>query len=182
MVYRPLTALAVALAALPFVAATPGLTVLAPATPVTGLPPMGGGPHVMRVLRPCAASQLRAAVASNEGAMMHRELRITLTNASATACAIDGYPAVRLLDTRKRAYIVAETFSTERPREFTIGRGQAAAFGLRVATGDGTTTYPTAPTLAIIPPGDVSPLLLAVTLPVAPVLDVTPLIPAAGAK
>ncbi|HTD33600.1 MAG TPA: DUF4232 domain-containing protein [Candidatus Elarobacter sp.] len=165
MLHRPLTALAVALAALPLAAT----------------PPIGGGPHVLRVLRPCAASQLRAAVASNEGATMHRELRITLTNASATACAIDGYPAVRLLDAAKRAYIAAETFSTERPREFTIGPGQAAAFGLRVATGDGTTAYMTAPTLAIIPPGDVSPLLLAVELPVAPALDVTPLIPAAGA-
>jgi Protein of unknown function (DUF4232) len=175
MVYRPLTALAVALAALPLAAATP-------APPAPSLPPIGGGPHVLRVLRPCAASQLRAAVASNEGAMMHRELRITLTNTSATACAIDGYPAVRLLDAAKRAYIAAETFSTERPREFTIGPGQAAAFGLRVATGDGATTYMTAPTLAIIPPGDVSPLLLAVDLPVAPVLDVTPLVPAAEAK
>ena len=145
-------------------------------------PPIAGGPHVMPILRPCASSQLRAAVASNEGAMLHRELRITLTNTGTTGCAIAGYPAVRLLDETKHARIVAETFSTEKPREFTIGPGQAASFGLRVATGDGTTTYLTAPTLAIIPPGDVTPLLLAVTLPVAPALEVTPLIPAAEAK
>jgi hypothetical protein len=166
------TALILTLAALPLLAATP-----APSSP-----PIGGGPHVLRILRPCAASQLRAAVVSNQGAMMHRELRITLTNTSTTACAIDGYPAVRLLDATKRAYIVAETFSTERPREFTIGPGQGAAFGLRVATGDGTTTYMTAPTLAIIPPGDIAPLLIAVPLPVAPTLEVRPLVPAAGAK
>lgn len=166
MVHRSLAALAT-LAAL---AAAP--------TP----PPIAGGPHVMRVLRPCAASQLRAAVASDEGAMLHRELRITLTNTSTTGCAIDGYPAVRLLDETKHARIVAETFSTERPREFTIGPGQSASFGLRVATGDGTISYPTVPTLAIIPPGDVAPLFVNVTLPAAPSLEVTALIPAAAAK
>ncbi|HEX3465288.1 MAG TPA: DUF4232 domain-containing protein [Candidatus Elarobacter sp.] len=180
MGYRPLAALAAALAALgagfaalPAAAASP-----APAS----APPIAGGPHALAILRPCAASQLRAAVISDEGAMLHRELRIGLTNTGTTGCAIDGYPAVRLLDELKHPRIVAETFSTEKPREFTIGPGQAAVFRLRVATGDGTTTYMTAPTLAIIPPGDVAPLLLNVQLPVAPTLEVMPLIPAAAAK
>lgn len=143
-------------------------------------PPIAGGPHVMRILRPCAASQLRAAVIEDQGAMLHRELRIGLTNTATTACAIAGYPAVRLLDPQQHPYIVAETFSTEKPREFTIGTGQTAAFGLRVATGDGTTTYMTSPTLAIIPPGDVAPVLLRIQLPVAPTLEVTPLVPSAA--
>jgi len=37
----------------------------------------------------------------------------------------------------------------------------------------------TSSTLAIIPPGDVAPVLLAVQLPVAPTLEVTPLTRAA---
>ena len=76
-------------------------------------------------------------------------------------------------------YIVAETFSTEQPREFTIGTGQTATFGLRVATGDGATTYMTSSILAIIPPGDVAPVMLRIQLPVAPTLEVKPLVPAA---
>lgn len=111
--------------------------------------------------------------------MLHRELRVTLTNAGTTACAISGYAAVRILDERRRPFIVAETFSIERPREFTIGPNQRAAFGLRIATGDGTTSYMTAPLLAIIPPGDVVPLYVRVTLPVAPSVDITALRPAA---
>jgi len=142
-------------------------------------PPIAGGPHVMRILRPCAAAQLRAAVIEDEGAMLHRELRIGLTNTGTTACAIAGYPAVRLLDQQQHPYIVAETFSTEQPREFTIGTGQTATFGLRVATGDGATTYMTSSILAIIPPGDVAPVMLRIQLPVAPTLEVKPLVPAA---
>ncbi len=142
-------------------------------------PPIGGnGGRGMAVLRPCASAQLKAAVASQGGAMLHRELRITLTNVSVRACAIDGFPAVRLLDELKRPQIVAESFSRT-PRLFIIAPAQAAAFMLRVATGDGVTSYRTVPALAVIPPGDTSPLLLDVELPVAPTIDVTALYPAA---
>jgi hypothetical protein len=110
--------------------------------------------------------------------MQHRELRITLTNVSARACAIDGFPAVRLLDELKHPQIVAESFSRA-PRLFTIAPAQSAAFLVRVATGDGVTTYRTVPTLAVIPPGDTAPILLDVELPVAPTIDVTALFPAA---
>ena len=141
-------------------------------------PPIGGnGGRGMAILRPCAASQLAAAVTSQTGAMLHRELRITLTNVSPRACAIDGFPAVRLLDELKQPQIVAESFSRT-PRLFTIGPAQAAAFLVRVATGDGVTSYRTVPTLAVIPPGDTAPLLLEVEVPVAPTIDVTALFPA----
>jgi hypothetical protein len=159
-----LLALAAAAAALPLGAAAP------PNPPI-------GGEGGLAILRPCAASQLKATVASNESAMMHRELRITLTNVSARACAIDGYPAVRLLDELKHPRIVAESF-TQKPRMFIIAPDQQAAFRLRIATGDGVTTYLTAPTLAIIPPGDVAPLMLEVALPIAPTIEVTALAPA----
>jgi Protein of unknown function (DUF4232) len=144
-------------------------------------PPIGGGAGALAVLRPCASSQLRATVTGNERAMLHRELRITLTNTGTRACAIDGYPAVRLLDELRHPRITAESFS-EQPRLFTIGPNQRAAFRLRIATGDGTTEYMTAPTLAIIPPGDTVPLLLNVTLPVAPTIAVTALAPAADSR
>ena len=137
--------------------------------------------HGMAILRPCPSSQLKATVASDEGAMMHRELTIVLTNAGASACAIDGYPAVRLLDASKHARIAAESFSGT-PRQFIIAPDQQAAFKMRIATGDGVTTYMTVPTLAIIPPGDVVPLLVPVTLPSAPTIDVTALAPAAEMK
>jgi Protein of unknown function (DUF4232) len=172
-------ALAAAAAALPL--ATVVSTGIA-ATPPPANPPIGGGSaHSLAILRPCASSQLKAAVTENQGAMLHRELRITLTNAGASACAIDGYPAVRLLDELKHPRITAESFSGK-PRLFTIGPDQQAAFRLRVATGDGTTEYMTAPTLAIIPPGDTAPLLVTVTLPVAPTIDVSALLPAAEVK
>ena len=161
------------LLALAAAAALPPGAAAAPPNPPIG----GGGEGGLAILRPCAASQLKAAVASNEPAMMHRELRITLTNVSARACAIDGYPAVRLLDELKHPRIVAESFS-QQPRLFIIAPDQQAAFRLRVATGDGTTTYLTAPTLAIIPPGDVAPLMLDVALPIAPAIEVTALVPA----
>ena len=40
----------------------------------------------------------------------------------------------------------------------------------------------TVPTLAIIPPGDVTPLLLKIELPSAPTIEVTALLPAAEMK
>jgi hypothetical protein len=168
MLSRSLVVIAAALvAALPLAAAA------APAEPPIG----GNGGHGMAVLRPCASAQLKAAIASQSGAMLHRELRIMLTNVSPRACAIDGFPAVRLLDELKSPQIVAESFSGT-PRLFTIGPGQAAAFGMRVATGDGTTSYRTVPTLAVIPPGDTAPILIATDVPVAPTIDVTALLPA----
>ncbi|MDP9106667.1 MAG: DUF4232 domain-containing protein, partial [Candidatus Eremiobacteraeota bacterium] len=115
---------------------------------------------------------------SQTGAMLHRELRITLTNVSQRACAIDGFPAVRLLDERKAPQIVAESFSRT-PKLFTIAPAQAAAFLMRIATGDGVTSYRTVPTIAIIPPGDTAPIMLDVEVPVAPTIDVTALFPAA---
>ncbi|HEV3089328.1 MAG TPA: DUF4232 domain-containing protein [Candidatus Elarobacter sp.] len=163
----------------------PALAALATTTAATAsaapLPPIGGAHGPLAILRPCAASQLKASIASDQSAMMHRELHITLTNTGSTGCAIDGYPAVRLLDELGHPRITAESFSRT-PRLFVLSPGQQAAFGLRIATGDGTTTYITAPTLAVIPPGDVKPLRLHVTLPVAPVLDVTAVLPLADFK
>ncbi len=145
-------------------------------------PPIGGnGGRGMAVLRPCASAQLKAAVTSQTGAMLHRELRITLTNISTHACAIDGFPAVRLLDERSSPQIVAESFSRA-PRLFIIAPGRAAAFLVRVATGDGVASYRTVPVLAVIPPGDTSPLLLHVELPVAPTIGVTAMLPAAEVR
>jgi uncharacterized protein DUF4232 len=158
--------------------ATLPLAALAATAPPSDPPIGGNGGRGMAVLQPCASAQLAAAVTSNTGAMLHRELRITLTNVSARACAIDGFPAVRLLDERKQPQIVAESFSRA-PRLFVIAPAQAAAFMVRIATGDGVTSYRTVPTLAIIPPGDTMPILLAVDVPVAPAIDVTALFPAA---
>lgn len=161
------------------------LAVLAAALPLAAAapePPIGGnGGRGMAILRPCAAAQLEAAVASDTRAAQHRELRVTLTNVSARACAIDGYPAVRLLDEQKNPQIVAESFSGK-PRLFTIARGEAAAFRLRIATGDGVTSYRTVPTLAVIPPGDTAAVLLDVELPAAPTIAVSALSPAAAVK
>ena len=145
------------------------------------LPPIGGAGGGLAILRPCAAAHLKAAVALDSSGMMHRELRITLTNTGSTGCAIDGYPAVRLLDALDHPRISAEWFSRE-PKFFILSPGQKAAFGLRVATGDGITAYPTVPTLAVIPPGDLKPLRLHVALPAAPRLDVTAVLPNADFK
>ncbi len=157
---------------------TAALPAGASATLVSTAPPRPAAAHGMAILRPCPATQLRAAVTSDTGAMMHRELTIALTNAGASACAIDGYPAVRLLDALKHPRIASESFSGT-PHEFILAPDQRAAFKLRIATGDGTTSYATVPMLAIIPPGDVAPLLLKIDLPSAPTIDVTALVPAA---
>lgn len=168
--------------ALVLATAAAALPAATPATLTSTMPPIGGGPpHGLAILRPCPASQLKAAIASNGIVAGYRELRITLTNAGASACAISGYPAVRLLDELKHPRIVAESF-TDKPRMFIIAPDQQAAFRLRVAVGDGTTPYMTAPSLAIIPPGDVAPLLLNVELPVAPVIEVSALLPVAELK
>jgi hypothetical protein len=161
----------------PFIVAS-ALLACAPFAPACAapLPPIGGAGGGLAVLRPCAAAQLKAAIASDTSAMMHRELVITLTNTARTGCAMDGFPAVRLLDELDRPRIAAESFSRA-PKFFVLSAGQTAAFGLRVATGDGTTTYLTVPTLAVIPPGDLKPLRLRVTLPAAPALDVTAVLP-----
>ena len=153
----------------------------AAATGATPAPPIAGVAHKMAILRPCSAAQLKAAVTSDTGETMHRVLRITLTNGSATPCAIDGYPAVRLIDETKHPRIVAESFSGK-PKMFIIAPKEQASFLMRIATGDGVTTYPTVPTLAIIPPGDVAPLYMSVNLPAAPTIDVTALLPAAEVK
>jgi len=60
--------------------------------------------------RACSSSQLRAAVASDSGAMLHRDITITLTNSGRSACVIDGYPAIRLLDAQHHASVAAESF------------------------------------------------------------------------
>jgi hypothetical protein len=139
------------------------------------------GQHGLAILRPCPSSQLKAEVTSDQGAMMHRELRVTLTNVGASACAIDGYPAVRLLDELHHARISAESFALT-PKQFIIGPDQQAAFRLRVATGDGAISFLTVPTLAIIPPGDVVALYVKIVLPAAPTIEVTALQPAAEVK
>ncbi|HEX3548881.1 MAG TPA: DUF4232 domain-containing protein [Candidatus Elarobacter sp.] len=168
---------ALAAAALAFAA----VPTAASATLVSTPPPPRGAERGLAILRPCPASQLKAAVTSDQGAMMHRELTITLTNAGASACVIDGFPAVRLIDELKHARIAAESFSGT-PKHFIIAPDQQAAFKLRIATGDGVTSYMTVPTLAIIPPGDVVPLYVKVELPSAPTIDVTALAPAAETK
>jgi len=71
-----------------FVAALP-LAASATLSP-TNPPVPFGGQHGLAILRPCRSSQLKAAVTSDQGAMLHRELSITLTNVGAGACAIDG--------------------------------------------------------------------------------------------
>ena len=167
---RSLLVLAAFAAAVPLAASA----ALVPTHP----PIAGAGAPGLAILRPCSASQLKAAVTSDEGAMLHRELRITLTNAGASACAIAGYPAVRLIDALNHPRIAAESFSRT-PRMFIIAPDQQAAFRLRIATGDGTTSYMTVPALAIIPPGDVRAIVLKVALPSAPTIDVTALLPAA---
>lgn len=168
--------------ALILAAAAAAIPPAAHATLTSTAPPVaGGGPHGLAILRPCPATQLKAAITSNAIVSGYREVRVTLTNAGASACAISGYPAVRLLDELKHPRIVAESF-TDKPRMFIIAPDQQAAFRLRAAIGDGTTPYMTAPSLAIIPPGDVAPLLLNVELPVAPVIEVSALLPPAELK
>jgi hypothetical protein len=123
-------------------------------------------------VRACQSSQLRAAVSSDSGAMMHRAITVTLTNRSASACTMDGYPAVRLLDAQHRASVAAESFSGEPPHAFSLAPGKHATFDMLIATSNGVIpAYPTMPILAIIPPGDTVPLLLQHGVPAAPTID-----------
>lgn len=156
------------------------LCALLPVATAAQQPPIGGNAGTgLAILRPCATAQLRASVLSNTRAMMHQELLVALTNVSDRACAIDGYPAVRIVSPVAGVQIVAETFvSTPAPRLFTLAPGEHAAFGLRVAAGDGATEYRTAPALAIVPPGGLTALELAVTVPVARTIEVGAVLPA----
>ncbi|HEX3466924.1 MAG TPA: DUF4232 domain-containing protein [Candidatus Elarobacter sp.] len=123
----------------------------------------------------CLSSQLKAVVASDQGGMMHRELHITLTNKGNTPCALDGYASIRLLDAGKQAQLTAENFSGT-PHPFVLAAGKQASFGIRIATSNGVAVYPTVPLLAIIPPGDVVPLILTHPLPTGPVIDIQPIV------
>jgi hypothetical protein len=143
----------------------------ASATLVPTPSPAAHAPSALTAARACPSPQLRAAVVSDQGAMMHRELRVTLTNNGASACTIDGFPAIRLLDAQRHVTIAQESFSGT-PSAFTLAPGKSASFGLRIATGDGTTTYPTVPALAIIPPGDVVAIVVQHRVPAGPTVDV----------
>jgi len=121
----------------------------------------------------CPSSQLRAAVTEDSGAMLHRDIEITLTNNGRSACVIDGYPAIRLLDAQHRASVAAESFSGDDPHKFTLAPGKHATFSILVATTDGVApAYPTMPILAIIPPGDVVPLLVKHGVPAGPTIQI----------
>jgi hypothetical protein len=152
------------------------LPLAAAATLVMTAAPAAHAPSSLTARRACPSSQLRAAVVSDQGAMMHRELSITLTNSGASACVIDGFPAIRLLDAQHHGAVTAESFSGT-PHAFDLAPGKHAAFGIRVATGDGVTVYPMMPTLAIVPPGDVAPLLVQHALPAGPTIDVQAIVP-----
>ena len=149
-------------------------TIFPSAAAATLVPTPSPAPHAPSALtaaRACPSSQLRATVVSDEGAMMHRELRVTLTNEGASACTIDGFPAIRLLDAQRHVTIAEESFSGT-PRAFTLAPDKSASFGLRIATGDGITTYPTVPAFAVIPPGDVVAIVVQHRVPAGPTIDV----------
>ncbi len=110
--------------------------------------------------------------------MLHRDITITLTNSGRSVCVIDGYPGVRLLDAQHHASIAAESFSGTAPHKFTLAPGKHATFSILIATTDGVVpAYPTMPILAIIPPGDVSPLLLQHGVPAGPTIDIQAIVP-----
>ncbi len=148
---------------------------LAPLT-ASAAPPASAAPHALITRVTCLSSQLRAVVVSDQGGMMHRELHIRLTNKGRVPCAIDGYPAIRLLDAGHQAQLTAESFSGT-PHPFSLAPGASASFGLRIATGNGVAVYPTVPLLAIVPPGDVIPLILTHPLPTGPTIDVQAIVP-----
>jgi hypothetical protein len=147
------------------------LVMMLPLTASATLAPVAHPMRAMTALRACTSSQLRAAVTSDEGAMMHRELRVTLTNSGAMACTIDGFPAIRLLDAHHHVTTAEESFSGT-PRGFALPPGKSASFGLRIATGDGSMTYPMVPAFAVIPPGDVVALVVQHPVPAGPTVDV----------
>jgi hypothetical protein len=110
--------------------------------------------------------------------MLHRDITITLTNSGRSACVIDGYPAIRLLDAQHHASVAAESFSGDPPHAFTLAPGKHATFSILVATTNGVVpAYPTMPTLAIVPPGDVSPLLLQHGVPAGPTIEIQAIVP-----
>jgi hypothetical protein len=148
----------------------------ASATLVPTAPPAAHAPSALTAARACPSTQLRAAVTSDEAAMVHREVRVTLTNDGASSCVMDGFPAIRLLDAQHHVHIAEESFSGT-PSAFTLAPGKSAAFGLRIATADAVTTYPMLPTLAVIPPGDVGSLMVHHALPAAPTIDVQAVVP-----
>lgn len=148
----------------------------ASAMPAASAAPAANASHALTTRVTCLSSQLRAAVTSDQGGMMHRELHITLTNKGRTPCAIDGFAAIRLLDAGHQAQLTAESFSGS-PHPFALAAGAKASFGIRIATSNGVAVYPSVPLLAIIPPGDVVPLILTHPLPTGPTIDVQALVP-----
>lgn len=153
-------------------AVAPSIAFVAATSPPAGAAP-APGPLTTRVT--CLSSQLKVVVVSDQGGMMHRELHITLTNKGNTPCAIDGFASIRLLDAAKHAQLTAESFSGS-PHPFMLAAGKQASFGIRIATSNGVAVYPTAPLLAIIPPGDVVPLVLTHPLPTGPTIDIQPIV------
>lgn len=109
----------------------------------------------------CGGSALAGQVASTNGGAGHVQVVITLTNHSSAACAMDGYPALRLLGAGAQPLPTtvihggAMSFANRSPKPVQLAAGAVASFDIEysdVPSGS-ETSCPQALALAVTPPG-----------------------------
>lgn len=122
----------------------------------------------------CQPADLAGAVLGSQGAAGTIELTISLRNATAAACALEGYPGMQLIDaagTQLPTHVVPGgtlSFDNFPKAPVTIGPGQSAYFnvGYSDVPAGGETTCPTSASLWVTPPDDVEHLVVAARLTV----------------
>jgi hypothetical protein len=130
--------------------------------------PDGGGYWTatsLKVLPTCQPSQLTLAMDpahSSGGAAGSLGITYIFTNTSATACTLGGFPGLQLLNASNQPLTTTTIRSSETPTTVTLQPGRNAWFDIEfpTQTGFGNLQCPTSAALAVIPPNDVSPVVL----------------------
>ena len=116
----------------------------------------------------CQPADLAGAVLGSQGAAGTIEFTVSLRNATAASCALEGYPGMQLIDGAGNplpTHVVpggSLAFDDFPKAPVTIGPGQSAYFnvGYSDVPGGGETTCPTSASLWVTPPDDVQHLVL----------------------
>jgi hypothetical protein len=119
----------------------------------------------------CSSRNLVAKPGTEDSGAGHVRVVITLRNAGATTCTLNGYPRLRMLDTKGKALPLRVTHGgdtaspTVSARTVILARGTVASFDLgysRVPVGNETTCA--GGTLRVTPPQNTTELPVALTL------------------
>ena len=132
-------------------------------------------------VRPCDAAALRLTAGRVDAGAGQRYVAVILTNTTATACTVRGYPGVAALDAAGRQVTQARRGAGPSATVRLAPGGSASAVVHATAIPSGTATACPAdyPALLVTPPDTRTSQRVAVTLPSCGGIDVRPLVPGA---